>query len=123
MTDTTNLYCPVCDARAIGLAEAFPSNVTVERMLDSQRDEIARCQCGAIFNTGTTRAFGAHMTPLSLRGKNALVEDAFCTCGPAAHHVHSAVDVNYIDAQGVEQRAHGFVHLGRGGCNRWTQVG
>lgn len=122
MTSTATLYCPVCDPRAIGLpGDHEDDRVTVSRLLDVQADQIAQCSCGARFNTGTTRAYGGRMQPLSLRGLRSLVEDKFCQCGPDVPT--GALDVNYVDAQGVEQRVHGFVHTGPRSCFGWAQVG
>lgn len=117
----TEPYCPACDVRAIGLPDdgAHHEVVIVTSPPNVGPWTIAQCKaCGCAFNTGTTRAFGGAMTPLSYDAFRNMVHDAMCVCGPEARG--TAVDVNYLDERGVEQRAHGWVHRQ---CKRWVQVG
>lgn len=120
-TSTDNVYCPSCDVRAIGMEPREGERIApVAVFAPDCGEQAAHCTgCGCIFNTGTTRAYGVRMVPLTehtLRWH--VATGRFCTC--EAPRAVRPVDVNYTDMAGTEQRVHGWRC---DDCLGWTQVG
>lgn len=114
------LYCPACDPRAIGLPAEGERRDPVLHASYGPGEALWECQhCRCRFSPGSARKHGASGTPLPARVFAELTAFGWCKCDWPMEPQY-ALDVNYLDDEGIERRWHGWIHRTCGGI---TQTG